>query len=161
MFILTTVVAVLCSGLFAGPSWARLLTLYCWSLAFPAVMATLVIYGRGYTRTFAIGGLFGMAPMVVYNVLIGWTLGTAFTEGNWDSLIPDKEQTYAEGIMVGCYSGAVALLGLLVMGVRWMVESPQRTARKPHVAFDALDSTHLIPDFTMPAPTEESETAAG
>ena len=138
MFILTTVVAILCSGLFASPHWGRLLTLFCWLLASPAVLTAVVIYGRGYLRTFAIGGLFAAGPTAVYSLLLWYAVGEAMIDNNWESVFQPNDSVYGEGIFVAVQSTATILLGLLVMGVRWMVERGQSSQEKPkpHSVFE-------------------------
>ena len=130
MFIVTTVVAVLCSGLFAAPGWARLLTVACWAIALPAVMATVTIYGRGYLRSFGIGGLFAMGPLLFWDLIAGYYILVVFGSlSDWSSLTDlDKDDgfRYVPGIFVACYTAFSILLGLVVVGVRWMIESSQR-----------------------------------
>jgi hypothetical protein len=65
MFIVVTAVALWCSGLFAPYAGARFLTLGLWLFSVPLVLVVTVVYARGYKRTFAIGSLVTMLPLLV------------------------------------------------------------------------------------------------
>lgn len=157
MFIVTTVVAVLCSGLFAAPGWARILTLLCWAIALPAVMTAITIYGRGYLRTFGIGGLLAMGPLLFWNLIAGYYILAVFgSASDWSSLTDldkDDEYRYLPGIFVACYTALSILLGLVVVGVRWMIESSQR----PHPPQTSCDPWQVSPDPAASDLTLKSE----
>jgi hypothetical protein len=51
----------------------------------------------------------------------------------------------------------ILLAGLIAMGVRWMVESPQRT----RAALAVTEPPHETHDFAGSKPTQESECDAG
>ena len=55
--------AIVCSGLFAGPIWVTALTLYILGMLTPVAITVAAIYGRGYLRTFSIGALFPCFPV--------------------------------------------------------------------------------------------------
>ena len=157
MFIVTTVVAVLCSGLFAAPGWARILTLCCWAIALPAVMTAVIIYGRGYLRTFGIGGLFAMGPLLFWNLIAGYLILAvfpAFSDSfSLTDLDKDDGSRYLPGIFVACYTVFSILLGLVVVGVRWMIESSQR----PQPPQTSCDPWHVSPEPAASDLTLKSE----
>jgi hypothetical protein len=154
MFIVTTVVAVLCSGLFAAPGWARILTLLCWASALPAVMAAITIYGRGYLRTFGIGGLFSTGPLLFLNLLVAYYIPATFISPSvWSSLTENDKTRYYAGIFVACYTAFSILLGLVVVGVRWMIESSQR----PQPPQKSCDPWQVSPDSAASDLTLKSE----
>ena len=64
LIIVMTALAVVCSGLFAGPLWATVLTALLLTMLTPVAFTVAVIYGRGYLRTFSIGALFPGPPLV-------------------------------------------------------------------------------------------------
>ncbi|MCE5268103.1 MAG: hypothetical protein LLG00_09480, partial [Planctomycetaceae bacterium] len=55
MLIVTTLVAVACSLFFRMPIVPATFALLFVSLALPAVLTTVLIYGHGYGRTFCLG----------------------------------------------------------------------------------------------------------
>ena len=70
-FIGMTVLAIACLGLFAGPEWVTGVTLMLIGALVPMALTVAVVYGRGYLRTFCIGGLFSMCPVVPVCLLLG------------------------------------------------------------------------------------------
>ena len=169
MFIVTTVVAMWCSGLFAPYALSQLVTVTLWVFTVPVVLVVMLIYGRGYMRTFAIGGLFTTFPLLICHVVLVYSLvmvaislasgGNADWSDAFGTAIPD-ESRLAAGLFCAGYTAVIFLFGFLAMGVRWMVESPQRTARKPHLTFNVLQEIPE-PEFEMGSATQESDSVAG
>jgi len=166
MFIVTTIVAVWCSGLFAPYAWARLLTLAIWVFTVPVVLIVMVIYARGYIRTFAIGGLFTTFPLLVFHIIVAYAaVALAFSgdsnSTDWSGFLAMDDNAdqsrFAPGICCTVYTAVVFLFGFLAMGVRWMVESPQRT-RAPRAT---IEPPHDIREFAMSSPTQELENDPG
>ncbi len=117
LFILTTVLAATLGLLFRAPPVVSVSTAGFFILSLPMVLVIVLIYGRGYTRTFCIGALFPTAfslwsvsdyPLFAYAIV-----GPNFDEIGW---------------WAACWLGGVVVLstifGLLAMGVRRLVESP-------------------------------------
>ncbi len=140
MFIVTTIVALWCSGLFAPYALARYLTLAFWVLSAPVVLLVMVIYARGYLRTFAIGGLTTTFPLLFCHIILAYVLiagvSTALSSGKADwggFLVNDDspESRFGPGIFSALYTAVIFSFGFLAMGVRWMVE-PSRQMNLPH-----------------------------
>jgi hypothetical protein len=135
MLIVMTVLAVALSGIFAGPPWASTLTGLLLSLLATMVLTVGIIYGRGYGRTFCIGGLFPAALILIaykpdYMDLvraIGWQ-DYYGTFGSPDEILPWRValSIFVAGVMI-------VVSGLVAMGVRWMMEGSQR--RREREAF--------------------------
>ncbi len=123
MFIVMTVLAVALSGIFAGPPWLSMLTALLLGLTTPVVLTTVLIYGRGYLRTFCIGALF---PAGLILVSSGPGLSYPFFGMGRFGGSPGDEIGLYVGIFVLVASIVIVVLGLVAMGVRWMVEAPQR-----------------------------------
>jgi hypothetical protein len=122
MFIITTAVAVACGGLSTPIAGVQAATLLYLALAAPMMLTIALIYGRGYTRTFAIGAMFPAALALLY------AFGSLI-----DSIEPSQQQfwKYQEPHreivpIVGIVLAIIILTGLAAMGIRWMVESPER-----------------------------------
>jgi len=130
IFLLTAAAAIVLAGLSAPSDRVRLLSAALLILALPVVLTTVLVYGRGYARTFCIGGLFPAgwsfldalcSPSPTTNVsdLLNILLVTQPQSYLWDkaselvgSLLLDLVLTIATGV--------------LAMGVRWLVESSNR-----------------------------------
>ncbi len=134
MFIVTTALAVVCSGLFAGPAWVSFVTLVVLGLLTTIVFAVAVVYGRGYLRTFAIGALFPSAPLLLCWLYFAATIlielwgdpagvARAFSPGG---TADDSVPRLGVVILVGAATFVILLCGLFAMLVRWLVERVQR-----------------------------------
>jgi hypothetical protein len=143
MFIVTTIVAVWCSGLFAPYAVARLVTLAIWVFSVPIVLVVMVIYARGYMRTFAIGGLLTTAPLFIYHFIAAYAIvAMAFSSGTDFSTLMAMDDADESRFVVGLfsigYTVVIFVSGFLAMGVRGLVELPQRAqarraiVRPPH-----------------------------
>jgi hypothetical protein len=127
MFILTTVVAVFCSGLFACPGLVRFLTLLAWMIFLPTTMLAVAIYGRGYLRTFSIGGFCAAAPLLFSASFIVAVLATTnSTSIDVSEFDTDSEFWYLPGSIVGGYTLLTLLMGLVVVGIRAMINLANR-----------------------------------
>ena len=164
MFIVTTMVAVWCGGLFAPYAWARFLTLALWVFTVPVVLLVMVIYARGYMRTFAIGGLVTTLPLLFCHIVLAyvvvaaassaWSSGTA-DWSNFSAADDGDDSHYVPGIFCGIYSALIFMFGFLAMGVRWLVESPHR----PHRPRTIVEPPHNLPEVEVSNPTQETEIA--
>ena len=123
LFAITTLLAVMLSLLFASPGWVRLFSSLFWGTAYPAVLTTVLVYGKGYLRTFCLGALFPSAWAMFYLGYVFFQFsGALFVVGLGD--LDEMGQTVAAFIMVS--SGMSVLVGLLAMGTRRLVESPDK-----------------------------------
>jgi len=134
MFIVVTAVGVALSGIFAGPPWLSLATGTFLGLMAPMVLTILLIYGRGYMRTFCIGALF---PAGLFLYTLGAGLIFPFLRSAMGGYSYDPKTHMYVGIYMLVAGVAIVALGLLAMGVRWMVEAAQRRQhRKPFLPGD-------------------------
>ena len=158
MFIVTTIVAVLCSGLFSPWEWVRNLTLLYLFVTVPMVAVVGIIYSRGYARTFWIGAVFPAAVFILCAV------SDSDPSKMFKSIVPDfgdpndpDVTRFQLGLSILIALLVVVFHGLTAMGVRWMVESSTRT-RKPRAP---VGEPPLLAEFIMPTPSEESKHDAG
>ena len=124
LFIVTTLVAVVCSGLFAGPVWMTVLTLIALAVLIPIAITVALVYGRGYLRTFFFGASFPWAPLLFWEsyAMVGvFYGGFALSDGGIT-----RETRIAVAIGVGAMALVTFLCGLFAMLVRWLVERQQR-----------------------------------
>ena len=71
MFIVTTIVAILCAGLSArAPRWYSLFIFFSWATTLPLVFIILTIYVRGRLRAFGIGGLLAFLPLLIVDITL-------------------------------------------------------------------------------------------
>ncbi len=145
MFIVTTLVAVVCSGLFAPVTYIVVATIAGLIVLAAVALTVAIIYARGYLRTFCVGAIFPASMVFVVLVLACMFYFTTITPGSpvslsdSDSTFDATDQATREGIAlyVACYLAFCFVSGLVAMGVRWMIESPHRP-RRPHVHWDPL-----------------------
>jgi hypothetical protein len=122
MFVVTTALAVVLSGLFAGPAWLAYVTAILLAVAAPMVLTVVLIYGRGYARTFCVGALFPLGVLLS-------ALGSGFLTYPFYGRGPfgrgpsvDEEARLYIGFALVIASIVIVAFGLLAMGTRWMVE---------------------------------------
>ena len=125
MFVLTACVAVACTVLFAVPDPLAVPLLLALTIAVPAVLATFVIYGRGYLRTFCIGALFPTATALYASA---WFLGFCLLDADvsdWYELATEDA-----AVVYRWYAGIswvlAVVIGLICVGARWLVAGKKR-----------------------------------
>ncbi len=125
LFILTAVVAIILSGLFAPSDYVRVACANTLTLAIPVSLTTLLIYGRGYVRTFCIGGLLASGGVVLISppVFSVWSIIEASLDAYSIQLDIAAARALAWLVLTIVLTTA---MGLLAMGVRWLVESGRR-----------------------------------
>jgi len=129
MFIFTTALALALSGTHAGSDWTARLTAVLWMILAPMSLTVWLVYGRGYAKTFAMGGLFPAAlfmflvlPELLYSVRSGFDAPDPYFDSFGRSPEPeDVAQKMMILLALNCF--AIVVTGLLAMGVRYMVES--------------------------------------
>lgn len=126
LLIATTGVAVLLSGLFAGPRWAAM-TLSLALILLPAGAAIAFASGRGLERTFWIGALLPLTVFLVWGGLTGLVVLDRSEFG------PDSHAAGLAAMAIILIDVATAIgFGLLAMGLRWLVErNAQSTKDRP------------------------------
>jgi hypothetical protein len=129
LFALTAVVAILCSLVISSPiSVAAVTALFLMTMV-PAGLIAMLIYDRGYLRTFAAGALFPAVAILhwsptFYSYMI-FQFGTSSGPVR-AGLKTDMDRMYlAISIVIGF--GMILSAGLLAVFVRWLIES----SRKP------------------------------
>ena len=153
MFIVMTALAVVLSGIYAGPPWVSILTGLALGLLAPMVLTIGIIYGRGYARTFCIGALFPAALILIaltpgyidFPRVIGWE-DYYRTYRSSDEILPWRValSIFVAGVMI-------VVSGLVAVGIRWMIEAPQR--RREREVF-LREQTSQTSGLTVPTPPE-------
>lgn len=131
MFIVTTVVAIVCAGLSWPTSSVQLMTTLYLAVTVPMVITVAMIYGRGYVRTFSIGAMFPAGLALWYALVFTLFLRSPFQPNDPDTL------RWTLMVWTSVATALIILGGLIAMGVRWMVESPQRP-QPPQKTWDPL-----------------------
>ncbi|MBN2216262.1 MAG: hypothetical protein JW719_02685 [Pirellulales bacterium] len=117
MLILTAVVAVICSVLFAMPGWLAWIILGFTFLTIPGVFISILTYGTPYQKTFAIGA---MSPFAFLCLTYHVAFYGLFANGLEDSIAR---------LLVGLLILACAVSGFVTVLVRFWLEG--RNRRKP------------------------------
>ncbi len=118
MFAMTACWAIACAVLFQVPSWAALPVLVLCSVAYSAVLTTVLIYGHSYLRTFCVGALFlSVFLLPPISPLSGYKLFavTKFTDLTEEDFRPVR-------VIFGVGWLSSILVGLLCVGVRRAIE---------------------------------------
>ncbi len=133
LLVLMTVSAFVCGLLFAAPAWVGLLLVVFQCTAMPVAVTVMIIYGRGYLRTFAIGAMFPgfLALFYSYAVLLSG-LGDLDDESLQTRLML---AAYLVGLFV-----VMALYGGTAMVVRWLVERWQSSELEPLAEVPRIES---------------------
>jgi hypothetical protein len=115
VFWITTATAVVCTIVFRIPNeFADPLSLFI-SVALPAVLTTVIIYGRSYQRTFCIGAMF---PAVFFLLF-------ALHGGMWTNPLPlnvPLDVDFQSRMVVCSFWGSCLLIGGVCVGVRRLLE---------------------------------------
>ena len=119
LLILMTGLAILLSGLFGGPGWLALCTVCVLLIAVPMVLTSVLIYSRGYRRTFCIGALFpaGSTMTVLSPLSFPYMMMGAF-----DGVGADPATRLVILASLTVYSMLVIVFGLAAVWIRRMVE---------------------------------------
>jgi hypothetical protein len=121
LLIVTVVVALACSAFFAMPIWVGVVGALFLVISTPAALCVVVIYARGYRRTFSIGALFPAAVFIAPTFIS--LFGLQFLYGPFGDL---DENRFAIPIFIAVYYVFVLANGLIAVGLRRMVEASQR-----------------------------------
>jgi len=124
LFIVTTAAAIVLSGLFAPSDAVRVISADILMLAIPASLTTLVVYGRGYVRTFCIGGLIPSVAPVTVSVLVIWPHVDVFLGDRSNSFLQEQAK---RGLACLVFVLVLTIaMGLLAMAIGYLVESANR-----------------------------------
>lgn len=117
LFWITTATAVVCAVVFRMPVEFAIPAIVFICVALPAVLTTVIIYGRSYQRTFCIGAMFPTGSL-----LLAMTM-SPFMLVNPNSMGGFQAYTDFEARMVACAFWVSSLvLGGICVGVRRLVE---------------------------------------
>ncbi len=123
MMAFTAVVAVASSLMFRLPSSVATPLLALLTIALPVTLTAVVIYGRGYWRTFCIGALFPSGAMLVCTslmLLIHSISAYQNSLSSWAEFTEKVGPYYRPYVGVGWLSSV--LMGLLSVLVRYLTE---------------------------------------
>ena len=123
MFVVTTGVAITCSLTFTMPAVAAIPLFALFSVILMAVLITVIVYGRGYQRTFCIGAV---VPFGVLLVGFAFAAVIVFVGDN-----PRGDDILSRLTVVGFWGSSI-LAGASSAGVRWLIE--RRRAASPPAA---------------------------
>ena len=124
MLWITTATAVVCTIMFRVPTQFAEPSMLFISVALPAVLTTVIIYGRSYQRTFCIGAMFPAVFFLLF-ILSGGMDRTQFGRG-----IPGFED-FEHRIECFSFWASSVLIGGVCVGVRRLVE--RRPAPPPEL----------------------------
>ena len=130
IFVVTTIVGVLCGLLIGGSPIVRWCTGFALVLLLPVLWTVMIIYGRGYQRTFAIGAMFpcGILFVAVGTALFFIALGILSNPPapSWNEF-RDYVANSAKGLAcVAEFNLLLSILfGVVAALLRWVIE-PRR-----------------------------------
>jgi len=134
LLLVTLATAVALGILVSTPSGIAVPVMICLTIAIPALLTVVVVYGSGYQRTFCIGALF---PTCTALYVTGWFLGLVQLEltDNSPRIVDDwLELCEGMGSVYRVYTANAWLLAILIgaaaVGVRRQLES--RARREEH-----------------------------
>jgi hypothetical protein len=137
IFIVMTALAVVCSGLFAGPVWATVLTGFLLVILTAVAFTVAVVYGRGYLRTFSVGAIFPCGMLSAWLAMNSYYFIASgelqYGPSGLGTSMSLRARVYV-GIITGSVLTATLVCGLFAMLVRWVVERSQRTEPEPSAA---------------------------
>ena len=139
VFWITTATAVAFTIVFRIPTdFADPLILFV-SVAMPAVLTTLIIYGRSYQRTFCIGAMF---PAVVFLLLI---FSGEIHQLRWNL---SRVVEFEFQVLVCSFWGSTVLIGAICVGVRKLAERrPPSPPRVESIAPGAITAAAAMTDL--------------
>ena len=121
LFWIMTGTAIVCAVLFPMPLVVAIPLILFISVALPAVLTTVIIYGHSYQRTFCIGAMF---PSGVFLLMIPYGSMGLFRFG-----LNGEDDFWLRLVVFGFWVFCV-VVGLVCMGVRRLVEK-RPDSRKP------------------------------
>jgi len=112
---LTTAVAVVCAVMFQMPDALAIPILMFVTMAMVPVLVTVLIYGRGYQRTFAIGAIFPPGLLLLAFTPLARFLGEM-------PMRMDRSDSVGLRVFFGVLWISSPAMGLLCVGTRWLLE---------------------------------------
>ena len=137
---LTTAVAIACAVFFTLPPWVSVVAAVCVIISMPAVLTVMLIYGRGYTRTFCIGALF---PAGLCLSPVAASYGLQIAVNSLTEVFDSLEPNIAVLVFLNVYFAVVLGNGLLAVGIRRLMEAGQPTAQRPPPTDEASETAEM------------------
>jgi hypothetical protein len=134
MFVVTTVLAVLCSAVYRLPEKLAVIASLCLLVSVPVVLTVVLIHGRGYARTFSVGAMFP-AGLSFLSLLL--------SQYGFDAIVLDAINEFLDwndyrlilSVFLGVYSFVVVGNGLLAVAVHWALDrGREQDQREPQSA---------------------------
>ena len=126
LFWITTVTAIMFAVSFRVPAVVAIpLMLFISVALLPAVWTTVIVYGRGYQRSFSIGAVFPSGVLMFFAFFATLDRGMSFYRWNSRS----EEDFWFRVVVFGFWLSSL-LVGVVCMGVRRLVEK-RPASRKP------------------------------
>jgi hypothetical protein len=150
MFIVVTAVAVVLSGVFSGPGWLSVVTGVVVAVLAPMVLTIAVIYGRGYLRTFCIGGLFPAGVVLLAARTLLFDLTYTIAGRPHPILGVSREAGWFVGACILFAGVAIVVSGLVAVGVRWMIEAAQRRQEREALPREQMSQVFGSAASTLP-----------
>jgi hypothetical protein len=135
LLVVTIATALGLTVVFSLPSTVAVPVMICLTVAIPALLTAVLVYGSGYERTFCIGALF---PTCLLLYVTGWLFGLALLEPPGVGDLDDFDewlQLFDEiGSPYRVYAGFAWLMGVIVgtltVCVRWGLEARARREKE-------------------------------
>ena len=143
ILLVITLTAAVFSSVLAGSDTARVAVVFVLTVAVPMILTVLLVYGRGYLRTFCIGALFPAAATATLIVPLAFQCVDFFLY-NYNRIgrvgrPGDEGEWLAIAILI--YGVVILLFGSVAVAIRWRLEAPQRRQQK-----QALPDWDDLPD---------------
>ena len=130
VLLIITFAAACFSAVLAGSGTVRLVVVLVLMVTIPMVLTVLLVYGRGYLRTFCIGALF---PSGVFFLGGGSQLVNFLRfRKDMDLLLAGnsgdvRQEWLAIAILI--YGAVILVFGLVAVLIRWRLEAPRRESQ--------------------------------
>ncbi len=120
---MTAVVAVVCTLFFSIPPVVATPLMIVLMVTLPAVLTTVLVYGRGYQRTFCLGAIFPAGIMLLCTSLMLMIHSISAYQNSvatWEGFAERVGPYYRP--YVALTLGAALAVGLICVVVRWIVD---------------------------------------
>ncbi len=124
LLVVTALFAAVCSAVSVDSAWGLLVVLWFVTVGLPAALTTIVTYGRGYLRTFAIGAMF---PATIIALIFAASLWDK-TQSMMRFPVSRRYPTLiilSLGAFLTFWISLTVGVGLLAVWIRRLVEPPQ------------------------------------
>jgi len=126
VLLVVTISAVCLSVVFYGPEWLRGVLVVTLVTAVPVILTVLLVYARGYMRTFSIGALFP-AGSIFFGISL-FVVIEFVDRARFDPVFAKAPPT-GVAILIMIYCATLIAFGLLAVVTRWRLEAPPRESQ--------------------------------